>query len=91
MFDQQQPLHRQIEDVDPGWLKSECIAMARSAAIAVGLALMIGLAITELVSSRHVDGVERIVASPAKMARDAAAPTSCPAGSSRCASPATSR
>ena len=88
MFESQRPIHRQIEDVDPGWLKAEVTAMARSALIAVGLSLAIGLSASEyLHRAKSHDGV-KIVVAPGQPVRAA---TSCPDATSRCEKPASSR
>jgi hypothetical protein len=91
MFDDKRPLHRQIEDVDPGWLKGELTAMARSALIAVGLSLTVGLALGEYLHQTRKEGAVRIVVAPEQPARGAGGATSCPGASSRCGKPAFSR
>ena len=90
MVEYQRPMHRQIEEIDPGWFKSEIIAMARSALIAVGLSLTIGIAVSQYVS-RGKPEVSNIVVAPQQSARGALAPTSCAGAPSRCAKPAASR
>ena len=91
MYENQQPMHRQIEEVDPGWLKAEITAMARSALIAIGLSLAVGLSASEyLHNARPVSDI-RIVVAPHQPARVATGVTSCADASSRCATPASSR
>jgi hypothetical protein len=91
MFESKRPLHRQIEDVDPGWLKSEITAMARSALIAVGLSLTVGLSVSEYLHQGGREGAVRIVVAPGQPARGTGEATSCPDASSRCGKPASSR
>jgi hypothetical protein len=91
MFENQAPLHRQIEDVDPGWLKAEVTSMARSALIAIGLALAVGFSVSEYLGRAKGDGEMRIVVAPEQAARVAGGTTSCADATSRCASPASSR
>jgi hypothetical protein len=88
MFESQRPIHRQIEDVDPGWLKAEVTAMARSALIAVGLSLTIGLSASEYLNRAKSQDTTRIVVAPEQPARAA---TSCADAPSRCEKPASSR
>jgi hypothetical protein len=88
MFESQRPIHRQIEDVDPGWLKAEVTAMARSALIAVGLSLAVGLTASEYLNRAKPQDNMKIVVAPEQPARAA---TSCPDAPSRCEKPASSR
>ena len=91
MYDDKRPMHRQIEDVDPGWLKAEVTAMARSALIAIGLSLTVGLSVSEYLYRTKADGGMRIVVAPEQPARVAGGITSCGDASSRCETPASSR
>ena len=83
MVDSQRPIHRHIEDVDPGWLKAEVTAMARGALIAVGLSLTVGLSASEYLSRKGAIGA-KIVVAPAQPTRSASQATSCADASSRC-------
>lgn len=91
MVDYQRPMHRQIEDIDPGWLKSEITAMARSALIAVGLSLMVGLSVSEYLGRAKADNATKIVVAPKQAARTSPTAISCADASSRCEKPASSR
>jgi len=91
MFDDKRPMHRQIEEIDPGWLKAEVAAMARSALIAVGVSLTVGLSVNEYLHQGRNEDAMRIVVAPEQPSRGAGVPTSCPDASSRCAKPASSR
>jgi hypothetical protein len=84
------PLHRHIEEVDPGWLKSEVSALARGALVAVCLSLAVGFGLSTYLSRAGEGGVMRIVVAPGHPER-AAGTTSCADASSRCGKPASSR
>jgi hypothetical protein len=91
MNEYQRPMHRQIEDVDPGWLKAEVTTIARSALVAIGLALAAGISASEYLNRAKADGETRIVVAPEQPARVAGRATSCADVSSRCETPASSR
>jgi hypothetical protein len=91
MFENQRPMHRQIEEIDPGWLKSEITAMVRGALIAIGLSLAVGISVSEYLNRAKTDGDARIVVAPAQPARATYGTTSCPGASSRCGTPVSSR
>jgi hypothetical protein len=91
MYENQQSLHRQIEEVDPGWLKAEVAAMTRGALIAIGLSLAVGLSVSEYLHHAKSGSDVRIVVAPEHPARVASGITSCADASSRCETPASSR
>ena len=91
MSESARPTHRQIEDVDPGWLKAEVTAMARSALIAAGLSLTVGLSVNEYLSRGPSNGAMNIVVAPQQPARSPGDATSCADAPSRCGKPASSR
>ena len=91
MFESQRPIHRQIEDVDPGWLKAEVTAMARSALIAVGLSLTIGLSASEYLNRVKSEDTMKIAVAPERPARSEGEAISCAGAPNRCEKPASSR
>ena len=91
MSESARPIHRQIEDVDPGWLKAEVTSMARSALIAAGLSLTVGLSVNEYLSRAPANGAMNIVVAPQQPTRSPGDATSCADAPSRCGKPASSR
>jgi hypothetical protein len=91
MSESPSPIHRQIEEIDPGWLKAEVTAMARSALIAAGLLLTVGLSVSEYLGRAKADGAMNIVIAPQQAARSPGEATSCADAPSRCGKPASSR
>ena len=91
MSESARPIHRQIEDVDPGWLKAEVTAMARSALIAAGLSLAAGLSVSEYLGRGQAVGAMNIVVAPQQPTRSPGDATSCADAPSRCGKPASSR